>query len=119
MRPEPHNAAVEEQSLFSNLWQFPSVVAEGENSKRNLAKLLSEHYEMNFAGLKSQLNPLTSARHTVTFREVTLAPFLFLIDALPSPNKIRVKAIALKSVSKLAVSSATRKIAAAAIKALA
>jgi A/G-specific adenine glycosylase len=118
MRPDPKDAAAEEQSLFSNLWQFPAVISSAKNPKQKLAKLLSARYEMKLADMESQLAALTSARHTVTFREVTLAPFLLRMDALPSPSNIRVKAVALKSVSKLAVSSATRKIATAAIRAL-
>ncbi len=119
MRPDPRDAAVEEQSLFSNLWQFPAVIAAGNTSKRNLAKLLSGQYEMGSAKLESQLAPLTPARHTVTFREITLAPFLIRVDQLPGPRGVITKATSLNSVPKLAVSSATRKIAAAAIRALA
>jgi A/G-specific adenine glycosylase len=119
MRPEPHDAAAEEQSLFSNLWQFPAVVSPGKSSKKNLAKLLTNRYKIKLAGLASRLSPLPSARHSVTFRVITLAPFLLRLERLPSPTGINVKAISLNSVSRLAVSSATKKIAAAAIQRLA
>ena len=119
MRPELRDAAEEVQSLFSNLWQFPAVVAPDKISKKNLAILLSERYEMKLAGLASRLAPLPSARHTVTHRAITLAPFLLRVERLPTPTGINVKVISLNSVSNLAVSSATRKIAAAAIHSLA
>ncbi|HUK31672.1 MAG TPA: A/G-specific adenine glycosylase [Candidatus Acidoferrum sp.] len=119
MRPGPIDAAAEEQSLFSHLWQFPAMVAAGKSSKKNLAKMLSERYEMKIASLQSRMAPLASARHTVTFREVTLAPFLIRVQQLPSPPGVKVKTVSLISVSKLAVSSATRKIAAIAIRSLA
>jgi A/G-specific adenine glycosylase len=119
MRPDLKDAAAEERSLFSNLWQFPAAIAAGKSPEKNLANLLSEVYGMKRARLESQLAPLAKARHTVTFREITLRPFLIRIEQLPSSRDVKVKVIPLKSVSKLAVSSATRKIAAAAIKALA
>ncbi len=117
--PDSHQSAAEEQSLFSNLWQFPAAVVAGKRSERNLAKLLCERYELKPAKLASRLAPLPSARHTVTFREITLAPFLIRVERLPAPSGVKVKAISLGAVSELAVSSATRKIAAAAIGALA
>jgi A/G-specific adenine glycosylase len=118
IRPGPLDAVAEEQSLFSNLWQFPSVIAPSKNYKTHLAKLLRTRYEMTFAGLESRLTPLIPARHTVTFREITLAPFLMRVERLPAPRGVKVKAVALNTVSNLAVSSATRKIVTAAVHAL-
>ncbi len=123
MRPETRHTVtqviVEEQSLFSNLWQFPSAISARKNPKSDLVKFLRDQYEWKFAGLKSQLTPLPLARHTVTFREITLAPFLIHVDHLPAPSGVRAKAITLDEVPDLAVSSATRKIAAVAVHALA
>jgi A/G-specific adenine glycosylase len=118
VRPSPYEAVTEEQSLFSRLWQFPAVVARSKHLKRDLMKLLSERYEMKLGGLESRLAPLSSARHTVTFREVTLAPFLIRVERLPVPSGAKVRAFSLHKVSTLAVSSATRKIAAVAMQAL-
>lgn len=119
IRPGPLDTIAEERSLFSNLWQFPAVIARGKRIKSDLAKLLCARYEMKLAGLESRLTPLISARHAVTFREITLAPFLIHVEHLPAPSGIKVKTAALGAVVDLAVSSATRKIAAAAIQALA
>jgi A/G-specific adenine glycosylase len=119
MRPDPHHAVAEEQALFSNLWQFPAIVAKSKSSKETLAKHLCKRYEMKLASLISGLAPLLSAKHTVTFREITLTPFLVHVDRLPVPGAVKLKAISLSAVSELAVSSATRKIASAAILSLA
>jgi hypothetical protein len=119
IRPCPRDAVAGEQSLFSNLWQFPAVIAESKDIKNNLAKLLHERYGMELDGLESRLTPLVSARHTVTFREITLIPFSIRVERLPAPRGVKVKAVVLGAVSDLAVSSATRKIAASAIRSLA
>ncbi len=61
---------------------------------------------------------LPAARHTVTFRRVTLLPFLVPVDELPSARRARTAEsthIALADVERWPTSSATRKIARAAL----
>jgi A/G-specific adenine glycosylase len=118
VRPDAHDAPAEVHDLFSNLWQFPSVVAPSKNLKKELAKLLHNRYELRAAGLESRMVPLFAARHTVTFRDITLAPFLIRVKRLPAQANSTTKAISLDNVSDLAVSSATRKIAVVAIQSL-
>jgi hypothetical protein len=62
--------------------------------------------------VESALEPLSPARHAVTFRNITLLPFLFRVQQIP--KLARTRALALSEFSRIAVSSATRKIAAAA-----
>lgn len=56
------------------------------------------------------LEPLATARHGVTFRNITLLPFLARVPSLPRVPRTRV--LALARLSQLPVSSATHKIAA-------
>ncbi|MGB7310881.1 MAG: hypothetical protein WBC67_17615, partial [Candidatus Acidiferrales bacterium] len=57
------------------------------------------------------LEALPAARHGVTFRNVTLLPFLARVARLPKRPRTRV--LALDRLEQLPVSSATHKIAAA------
>jgi len=114
VRPDAHTSVAEVESLFSRLWQFPAVIA-GKNARAELAAHLRKQCGMDGDGNKFQMTPMDPARHTVTFREIQLAPFLVRLARLPSPPAGNSKTIPLSCVSKLAVSSATRKIAASAI----
>jgi hypothetical protein len=67
---------------------------------------------------KLEMHPLGAASHTVTFRRITLVPFRVRVARLPAADGVTKKQIELKAVTKLAVSSATRKIAALATKAV-
>jgi A/G-specific adenine glycosylase len=107
-------------SLFSNLWQFPAVKA-----ARPAPQKLSRYLQSAF-GITAELEPLPPARHTVTFRRILLAPFLARVAKLPTPDS-RASGLSAESlrtprlteIERLPISSATRKIAAAARVALA
>jgi A/G-specific adenine glycosylase len=95
--------------LFSRMWQFPAVeVADAPESE--LAAHVREIFQLNTSAL--QLEPLPAARHGVTFRNITLLPFLARVAELPKLPRTRV--LALSRLAQLPVSSATHKIAAAA-----
>jgi A/G-specific adenine glycosylase len=97
--------------LFSNLWQFPAI-----ESARPQPKKLAHYLQLAF-GITAVLEPLAPARHTVTFRRIVLAPFLARIPKLPaakSSAKDGVQMPRLAEIERLPISSATRKIAAAA-----
>ena len=96
--------------LFSRMWQFPAVEVARE-PKPELAKHLSEILNVDAASL--DLEALPAARHGVTFRNITLLPFLARVQNLPKRPRTRV--VALSNLSRLPVSSATHKIAAAAL----
>jgi A/G-specific adenine glycosylase len=95
--------------LFSRMWQFPAVEVTS-NPKAEL----QAHLHKTLSIAKISLEELPPARHGVTFRNITLLPFLSSVSELPKLP--RTKILALKNLNKLPISSATRKIAAAAAK---
>jgi A/G-specific adenine glycosylase len=98
-------------ALFSRLWQFPAVAA-GRNPK--LA--VREHLQHSLGVPATAIEALASARHTVTFREIRLLPFLVRVGRLPALPGARTPL--LDELDRLPVSSATRKIAASALRAV-
>jgi A/G-specific adenine glycosylase len=98
--------------LFSRMWQFPAIEVTRQ-SQTELQKYFAESL-----GLKNlTLEELPSARHGVTFRNITLLPFLARLTKLPKPPRSRT--LLLKNLATLPISSATKKLAAAAIRATA
>ncbi len=108
--PGAHDSA-----LFSRLWQFPAVALASENG--DAASELSAHLQSTLHLAPRPLLALPAASHTVTYRQLALLPFLARVKALPDSAACR--AVALENLASLAVSSATRKIARAALVALA
>ncbi len=117
VRPSKETADTESAALFSNLWQFPAVVVR-ESSQVNIPEQLRKLLEPKTKSKRLFMQRLNVASHTVTFRRITLVPYLIRVTKLPSANDATKRQIALSAVSKLAVSSATRKIAALASKAI-
>lgn len=97
-------------ALFSRMWQFPAVDTTGADSKKILTGYLRENHGIRVNGNVSLLAP---ARHTVTFRNIRLEPFLFRVAQLPRPAGSLV--VPLTQFGRVPVSNATRKIAAAAL----
>ena len=93
--------------LFSRMWQSPAV-----EIKRHAKAELEAHLRSTLAITKISLEELPAARHGVTFRNITLLPFLVNVPELPTLPRTRI--LPLKNLAKLPISSATRKIAAAA-----
>jgi A/G-specific adenine glycosylase len=98
-------------ALFSHLWQFPAVAA-GRNPRR----ALSEHLERSLGVSAATIETLATARHTVTFRDIRLLPFLVRLERLPAAPSARTPL--LEELDRLPVSSATQKIAASALRAV-
>ncbi len=92
--------------LFSRMWQFPAVEV-----TRHAKAELEAHLRATLAIKKISLEELPAARHGVTFRNITLLPFLATVHKLPKLPRTRI--LPLKNLAKLPISSATRKIAAA------
>jgi A/G-specific adenine glycosylase len=101
--------------LFSRMWQFPAVEV-ANHPEAELAAHVQEILEIDAS--KLQLEPLPAARHGVTYRNITLLPFLAGVDELP--KRARTRILALDRLTRrggpahLPVSSATHKIAQAA-----
>ena len=93
--------------LFSRMWQFPAVEV-----KTNPAEELAQHLQDSFGLRKEPLRALPGASHSVTYRQVVLLPFLARVERLP--KKPGARAIPLGGIRAIPISSATRKIAAAA-----
>ncbi len=93
-------------ALFSGMWQFPA-----KRNERGALKAASRLV----AGLglqtsdDSQFESLPAVRHTVTFRKLTLRPYLFVCKSLKAPAGT--KRVPLAKVDSVPTSSATRKIA--------
>ena len=90
------------------MWQFPAVEV-ARDARTELAAHLVQILQIDAGKLK--LEALPAAKHGVTFRDITLLPFLAELKSLPKRPRTRV--LALDRIADVAVSSATRKIAAA------
>jgi A/G-specific adenine glycosylase len=95
--------------LFSRLWQFPAI-----EFTRQPKAALAAHLgtTLNLSPDALELEELPAARHGVTFRNIALLPFLARVERLPKLPRTRI--LPLANLTKLPISSATRKIAAAA-----
>lgn len=119
MRPPARNG-----NLFSGMWQFPAV----ETCRNACGELLAY---LRRAGLaceeknltqrtprtqralgSTRIQALPAARHAVTYRDITLLPYLLRVETLPRVAGVR--AVPLRAIASLPISSATRKIARAA-----
>ncbi len=94
--------------LFSRMWQFPAVEV-----KRNPRAELTNHLRATLGMNGVTLEALPEARHGVTFRNVTLLPFLARVDQLPANAGTHGRVLPLEKIARVPISSATRKIAAA------
>jgi A/G-specific adenine glycosylase len=94
--------------MFSRMWQFPAVEV-ARSAKSELAAHIHAILKIDAATL--HLEALPEARHGVTFRNITLLPFLARVARLPKLPRTRI--LPLDDFARLPVSSATRKIAAA------
>lgn len=101
-------------AIFSGLWQFPAVALASRNddASEEVRSYLRDRYN-SFTFAPVTLIPLPAASHAVTYRRLALLPFLARVEELPDLPACR--AVALANLSSLPVSSATRKIAQAAL----
>jgi len=118
--------------LFAKMWQFPAVEVRGDAEvelRRHLKTVASGEWreargkkngEMRKRGMEKKESTetagaweeLKAVRHSVTFREITLRPFVVRVEQLPKMRGART--IPLRWIERVAVSSGTRKIARAA-----
>src|ERR1700678_1282136 len=97
-----------DEVLFSRMCQFPAIQVSRE-AKPELEKYFGETFGLK----KLTLEELPSARHGVTFRNITLLPFVARVAKLPAVPRSRI--LALKRLGSVPVSSATKKLAAAVV----
>jgi hypothetical protein len=96
------------------MWQFPAIAAtSGRTAKRQLAAHLRATLKLTGP---LNLTPLKPVKHGVTFRDITLEPYLLHIAAIPTQPRTRV--LALTRFASVPISNATRKIAKAALAAI-
>ena len=102
-------------TLVSKMWHFPTLAVSGEPAEK-----LSAFLRKLMPGVHSrdwQLVPAGKVRHTVTYRAITLLPFLIEVRNLP--RFLLGKQVPLNDISSLPVSNLTRKVARAALAATA
>jgi len=98
-------------TLVSKMWHFPTLSAAGEPAGK-----LSALLRKLMPGLQHrrwQLVPAAKVRHAVTYRAITLLPFL--IDVKKLPRVPGAKQVPLRDISSLPVSNLTTKVARAAL----
>jgi A/G-specific adenine glycosylase len=94
--------------LFSRMWQFPAV-----EFAKDPATALADHLRETLRFDPPTLIELPHAKHGVTFRNITLVPFCAHVAKLPI--RPRTQRLALADIASVPVSSATKKIARAAV----
>ncbi|HSY33117.1 MAG TPA: A/G-specific adenine glycosylase [Verrucomicrobiae bacterium] len=99
-------------TLVSKMWHFPTV-AVSEGSESDLRRYLKN--AVGATGLPSRFVTLRKIRHAVTYRAISLLPFLVKFKKLPRVKGARI--ILLKDFSAVPVSNLTRKVARAALEA--
>ena len=100
-------------ALFSRMWQFPAIEVTRDINGTAASAAMAQHLREKF-GLTGDetVKPLASARHTVTFRNIRLQPYLVRVTKLPVVEGTR--RIPLSQIRTLPISNATQKIADAA-----
>ena len=94
-------------TLVSNLWHFPTTSATGD-ALSSINKMWKSFFKSSTPSA-DKLRQLSPVRHAVTYRNISVHPFLSLVQRLP---KLRgAKIVALGAVTGLAISNLTRKIA--------
>src|SRR5262249_28424267 len=102
-------------SLTSKMWHFPTISVDKEPTDE-LRSFLIKLVPALARDRRMRLEPLSRARHAVTYRAITLLPFSILVPKLPElPDATSISLSELVSPSAIAVSNLTRKIARAAL----
>jgi A/G-specific adenine glycosylase len=98
-------------TLVSRMWHFPTVSAAGDPSAKlraSLRKLVRGPGRDNL-----RLAPASKVRHAVTYRDITIMPFLINVKKLPHIKGA--ERVPLDDISVFPVSNLTRKVARAAL----
>ncbi len=100
-----------DEVLFSHMWQFPAVESPRDGGAE-LVRHLHERYGFEAPAPKE----LRASKHGVTYRDITLVPFLLRVESLPALPRSR--RLPLAQIARVPLSSATRKIAESALRAI-
>ena len=103
------NADDDVPSLVAKLWHFPTVAGDSE---AKLLNLLSRRFQWKPAQIH-EMKALPKVRHSVTYRKLTISPFLLRVRALPQISGA--SPIALRDIVERPISNLTRKVARAVI----
>jgi len=98
-------------TLVSKMWHFPTLSVTGDPAGNLLAFLRKQFPNAQIT--KPQLTPVGKIRHAVTYRAITILPFLIELKSLPRISGA--KHVPLSDISSLPVSNLTRKVARAAL----
>src|SRR6266513_205036 len=98
-------------TLVSNMWHFPTLSVTAEPAGHLMA-FLRRHIP-GVQNRRWQLVPAGKVRHTVTYRPLTVLPFVMEVEKLPLLTGA--KQVPLRDISSLPVSNLTRKVACAAL----
>jgi len=104
-------AADDVARLVSQMWHFPTI-----SVKRNAEAELHQFLAKLFPGKVSKsfrLKRLRKAKHSVTYRDITIFPFRVSLKKLPkaASGQSEIKIVPLSGVSSVTVSNLTRKVA--------
>jgi A/G-specific adenine glycosylase len=102
-------------TLVSKMWHFPTLSVTGEPAGKLFAFL--RKLTPGVRNRKWQLVTAGKVRHFVTYRAITVLPFLIEVRTLPRVHGVR--QVPLSDISSLPVSNLTRKVARAALAATA
>jgi len=94
-------------TLVSNLWHFPTASANGDVIRA--AKASWKEFFGSGKTTAGKMLQLPPVRHAVTYRNISVHPFLCTLPRLPKVQGT--KTVALSAVTDLAISNLTRKIA--------
>jgi A/G-specific adenine glycosylase len=100
-------------ALLSRMWHFPTIQVKTDAARELRASLRNSV----FSGQKfpAKLQALPTARHTVTYRQITILPFRLDVGKLPVMT--HAKMLPLEDLSSIPISNLTRKVAQAALSA--
>jgi A/G-specific adenine glycosylase len=102
-------------ALVSKMWHFPTVSIE-KSAAVELQEFLTKLLSLPAREKQLRLEPLSKARHCVTYRDIVILPFRVLVPKLPQiPGAKAILLSELAALSSLAVSNLTRKVACAAL----
>lgn len=106
----------EPNEYFSRMWHFPARLVETD-SAQTVRALLRRYLPVRKSKREAKLSVLSPVNHTVTFRNLKITPCLARVRALTATPGARV--VRLAGSNSLPVSSATKKVALAALNHLA